>query len=44
MHRDRDILYISREERGCYTDAMKTMLMMIMSFALPFVTVFAAAL
>lgn len=44
MHRDRDILYISREERGQYTDAMKPMLLMIMSFALPIVTVFATAL
>jgi hypothetical protein len=44
MYRDRDVLYVCREERGQYTEAMKSMLVMFMSFALPIVTVFATAL
>jgi hypothetical protein len=45
MHRERDILYMSREERGRYTEAViKPMLMTVMSFLLPIATVFAAAL
>jgi hypothetical protein len=45
MHRERDILCFSREERGRYTEAViKPMLFAVLSFALPIVTVFATAL
>jgi hypothetical protein len=45
MHRERDILCFSREERGRYTETViKSMCLTFMSFALPVVTVFAAAL
>jgi len=45
MHRERDILCFSREERGRYTEAViKPMIMTVMSFLLPIATVFAAAL
>jgi len=45
MHRERDILYVSREERGRYSEAViKPMLFTVLSFALPIVTVFATAL
>lgn len=45
MHRERDILYMSREERGRYAEAViKPMLFAVLSLALPIATVFAAAL
>jgi hypothetical protein len=45
MHRERDILCLSREERGRFAEAViAPMLFAAMSIALPIATVFAAAL
>ena len=45
MHRERDILCLSREERGRYSEAIIKMAALVcVSFALPIVTVFATAL